>query len=71
MKMKRLMAVAVFVSGPAAWADEVFLRGGGSIHGEVIQRTASSIVMEVGPGRMTLPMSRIDRIVTATSDISI
>ncbi len=69
--MKRVLAVGVLVAGPSAWADEVFLRGGGSIHGEVVQRTAASIVMEVGPGRMTLPMSRVDRIVATTSALSI
>jgi hypothetical protein len=66
-----MLAVGVLVAGPAAWADEVFLRGGGSVHGEVVQRTASSIVMEVGPGRMTLPMSRVDRIVATTSALSV
>jgi len=69
--MKRVIAIGVFLAGPAAWADEVFLRGGGSIHGDVVQRTAASVVMEVGPGRMTLPMSRVDRIVSATSSLSI
>ena len=69
--MKRVLAVGVLVAGPAAWADEVFLRGGGSIHGEVVQRTAASIVMEVGPGRMTLPMSRVERIVATTSALSV
>jgi hypothetical protein len=69
--MKRVLVAGVLMAGPAAWADEVFLRGGGSIHGEVVQRTAESVVMEVGPGRMTLPMSRVDRIVAATSDLSI
>jgi len=69
--MKRVIAVGVFLAGPAAWADEVFLRGGGSIHGEVVQRSAASVVMEVGPGRMTLPMSRVDRIVATTSDLTI
>lgn len=69
--MKRIIAVAVFVAAPAAWADEVFLRGGGSIHGEVVQQTAASVVMEVGPGRMTLPMSRVERIIATTSDLSI
>src|SRR5512141_1699938 len=38
-EMKRVIAVAVFVAAPAAWADEVFLRGGGSIHGEVVEQT--------------------------------
>lgn len=69
--MKRVLVVGVLMAGPAAWADEVFLRGGGSIHGEVVQRTAESVVMEVGPGRMTLPMSRVDRIVAATSDLTL
>jgi hypothetical protein len=70
--MKRVIAVFVlFMAGPAARADEVFLRGGGSVRGDVVQRTADSLVMEVGPGRMTLPMSRVDRIVGATSDLSI
>jgi hypothetical protein len=69
--MNRAMALVVFVAGPAAWADEVFLRGGGSIHGEIVQRTAASVVMDVGPGRMTLPMSRVHRIVATTSDLSI
>jgi hypothetical protein len=69
--MKRVIALVVFVAAPAAWADEVFLRGGGSIHGEIVQRTAASVVMDVGPGRMTLPMSRVDHIVATTSDLSI
>lgn len=71
MHMKRAIAVAFLITAPAAWADEVFLRGGGSIHGEVLQRTATAVVMEVGPGRMTLPMSRVERIVSKTSDISV
>jgi hypothetical protein len=69
--MKKVILLAVLLAVPAAWADEVFLRGGGSIHGEVVQRTSASVVMEVGPGRMTLPMSRVDRIVATTSDLSI
>ena len=69
--MKRAMAMTVFLATSAAWADEVFLRGGGSIQGEVVQRTAVSLVMEVGPGRMTLPMSRVDRIVASTSDLAV
>jgi hypothetical protein len=71
-EMKRTIAVlAVLLGGSYARADEVFLRGGGSIHGDVVQRTATSVVMEVGPGRMTLPMSRVERIVSATSDLSV
>lgn len=69
--MKRVIAIAVFVAAPGAFADEVFLRGGGSVHGEIVGRTESSLVMEVGPGRMTLPMSRVDHVVATTSDLAI
>src|SRR6188508_962393 len=69
--MKRLIAAAFFLAAPAASADEVFLRGGGSVHGEVVERTADFIVMEVGPGRMTLPMRRVDHILEARSDLAI
>jgi hypothetical protein len=70
--MKRVILLfGVLMAGPAAWADEVFLRGGGSIHGEVVQQTAASLVMEVGPGRMTLPMTRVDRIVATTSALTV
>jgi hypothetical protein len=69
--MNRLIAAAVFLAAPVVSADEVFLRGGGSVHGEVVERTAESIVMEVGPGRMTLPLRRVDHIVETTSALAL
>ncbi len=40
-------------------ADEVLLRGGGKVSGVIVERTASSVVVEVGPGLVTLPLARV------------
>jgi hypothetical protein len=54
-----------------ASADEVFLVGGGRIVGEVVERRADAIVVEVGPGRLTLPASRVARIASGTSALAV
>ena len=55
----------------SATADEVFLVGGGKIVGEVLERGADTVVVEVGPGRVTLPASRVVRIVSSASALSV
>ena len=42
-----------------ASADEVLLRGGGKVSGVIVERTATSVAVEVGPGLVTLPLSRV------------
>lgn len=54
--------VALTVPASAA-ADEVFLKGGGRLVGLVVERTPSSVAMETAPGRVAIPMSRVERIV--------
>lgn len=66
MKTRFLTAAIVF-AGAAASADQVLLLGGGVVRGEVVERRADAIVLEVGPGRMTLPMSRVLRVVDSDS----
>ena len=55
-------------SGPVA-GDEVFLKGGGRVSGRVVERTATRVAIETGPGRVTLPMSRVERIVEGRSAV--
>jgi hypothetical protein len=43
-------------------ADEIYLVGGGKISGEIVERDAQRIVVETGPGRLTLPMSRVTKV---------
>ena len=69
--MKRAAFVLPFLllAVPAA-ADVVVLRGGGEVRGEVVERRPDAVVLEVGPGRLTLPLSRVERIVTGSSPLS-
>ena len=69
--MKRLVATLIVLAASPAWADQVRLRGGGTVSGEIVERTPTSLVLEVGPGRMTLPMSLVERIVASTSDLAL
>jgi len=61
-----LLALAL---GGVCTADEVFLRGGGRLTGVVVERTKDKVVVETGPGRVTLPMSRVERIVEGRSSL--
>ncbi len=69
--MKRALAVLLLTAAPAAHADQVLLRGGGAVSGEIVAQTDAGLVIDVGPGRMTLPMSRVLRIVASTSDLAV
>ena len=69
--MRNALAVALVLAAPAAWADQVFLAGGGVVNGEVVSQTATALVVEVGPGRMTLPMARVARVVSSKSDLTV
>lgn len=66
----RCLSLAVLAVAPAV-ADEVILRNGGRITGVVVEQTPATVVIETGPGRVTLPMSRVERIVEGRSAIGI
>jgi hypothetical protein len=59
----------VLLAAPAA-ADEIFLKGGGRLTGVIVDRTPTSIAIEVAPGRVSVPMSRVDRVVEGTSPLA-
>lgn len=60
-----LLAAAPFVS--TATPDEILLRGGGRVSGVIVERTPTTVAIETGPGRVTLPMSRVESIVESSS----
>jgi hypothetical protein len=67
--MKPAIVVGVLalpLAGAVAGADEVFLRSGGRLNGVVVERRADGIVVDVGPGRVTLPIRLVERIVEGT-----
>ena len=70
--MKRIAVVSLLALSPSlVSADSVFLRGGGEIKGEVVEQRADAVVLEVGPGRVTLPMKNVVRIVSSTTDLGL
>ncbi len=62
-----------FVLAAAAWAtaDEIQLRGGGTVSGIVVQKTNQAITIETSPGLVTLPMSRVEKVVSSRSPLEI
>lgn len=58
-------AVACFALG--AGADELELRGGGRLRGIIVERTPTAITIETGPGRVTLPLTRVVRVLDGRS----
>jgi len=67
--MRQAWALLILAAAPAA-ADEVFLKGGGQLRGIIVERTATAIAIEVAPGRVTLPLSRVDRVALGSSALS-
>lgn len=67
--MKRALVVLLTLAGPV-FADQVFVKGGGVLTGVIVERDERSVVLEVAPGRITLPMTRVDRIVEGTSSLA-
>jgi hypothetical protein len=70
--MKPLLhaSIALLAGVGLAAADEVHLRGGGEIHGVVESQTADKITIDVGAGRVTLPMSRVASVEAGASALT-
>jgi hypothetical protein len=57
-----LTLLAAVLLPAAASADEVFLKGGGQLSGRIVSRTATTIEVDVGAGRIGVPASSVVRI---------
>ncbi len=61
--MRTLIAgLAAVVVPLAASADEVFLKSGGQLSGRIVSRTATTVEVDVGAGRIAVPASSVVRI---------
>jgi tetratricopeptide (TPR) repeat protein len=56
------LGLAAVLLAPAASADEVFLKSGGQLSGRIVSRTATTIEVDVGAGRIGVPASSVLRI---------
>jgi hypothetical protein len=69
--LKNASLAWLLLLGPAAAsADEVVLRGGGKVTGIIVERTATSIVLETAPGRVSIPLDRVASVRSTESDLS-
>jgi len=62
-----LMSLSGALFAAPAVSDEVFLRSGGRVSGVIVERTNEVVVIETAPGRLTLSMKRVEKIVDGRS----
>ncbi len=61
-KLLVLVMALVLVISTAALADEVILKNGDRVSGKVIAESESSVTIETGYGKLTIPRSDIERV---------
>lgn len=66
----RRLTVVLLTLAPCAWADRVILKSGGSLSGVVVERDDRHVLLDVGPGRVGIPMGRVERIESGTSALA-
>jgi hypothetical protein len=67
----RALPILLLLAAPGlALADEVYLRGGGSISGVIVEHTDEKVTVDIGAGRMTVATSSVERITEGASDLS-
>ncbi len=59
---KAVLVLAVLSCAGAGRADEVYLKGGGQLSGKITSRTATTIEVDVGAGKIGVPASSVLRI---------
>src|SRR5262245_4760441 len=57
-----VVVLSMALLGGAVRADEVILKSGGKVSGRVVSRTEKSVEVDVGAGRISVPMSSVVRI---------
>jgi hypothetical protein len=66
----RWVCAALLLVPTVGRADEVHLRSGGVVRGVVVERTESTVSIETGPGRVTLPLSAVIRVVDGATTLA-
>jgi hypothetical protein len=67
--VKRAVVVIALAAAPLL-ADDVYLRGGGQITGEIVDRSADSVTVDVGGGTLTVRMASVVRIEESVSPLA-
>jgi tetratricopeptide (TPR) repeat protein len=57
-----MLVLALFLAPGALFADEIFLKGAGSVSGNITQQTPDMVMINTGDGTMGIPTARIQSI---------
>lgn len=68
--MRRAFLLSIALVPAAAGADQVLTRSGGRLDGEIVERRADSILVDVGGGTIELPLAYVERIVPGPTPIA-
>jgi hypothetical protein len=71
MGRRALAAAVLTLAAAAASADELQLKNGNRLSGIIVGQTTTSVEIEIGAGRVTVPRSIIAKIVTGESPLSV
>jgi hypothetical protein len=66
--LKRVILVTALAASPLL-ADDVYLKGGGQLTGEILGHTEDSVTVDIGAGSMTVKLSTVVRIETGASPL--
>ena len=64
-------AAAVVALSVSAHAEQVVLKSGGRINGILLERTSTHVVMQVGPGRLSIPLTSVERVIDGRSPLAL
>jgi hypothetical protein len=64
-----LLVIALAIPAPAI-AEQVILKNGGRISGILVERSASHVVMQIGPGQVKIPLANVERVVEGRSALA-
>jgi hypothetical protein len=66
--VKKVIAIFALVAAPV-FADEVYLRGGGQISGEIVSQTEDTVTIDIGGGTLSAQMASVVRIEKSVSPL--
>ncbi len=64
-----MLALALALVAIPALGDELFLKGGGRVTGEIVKETESAVTVDIGAGSMTVPKSSVVRVEKSASPL--
>ncbi|HQQ78475.1 MAG TPA: hypothetical protein PLB01_14065 [Thermoanaerobaculia bacterium] len=65
----RKLLLALFLTPTLLVADVVYVKGGGSFSGRILEQTAEKVVIDFGDGTIGLQMDQVESIVKGTSPL--